>query len=623
MDLYVFIEKHLECKRVMNMLNRLKGYFQGHSIESACRVIPSAGLHRAAEYYVPFLVILFALIWMIAHGQKFEVWGDALARWNFVRAVLYRGDAIASGLFPGHAHHALRWGGNIPLAVFMRIFGPQQFTYFMATYSIACFFALCIYFIGRLYLKSISGGIICVLFAICCEFNQRNLSQILPSGQVICYFSAAILFLKLWEEKRCRLFLAAASFFIFIAYGSKVTAIYIFPAIILNITLISSDYNIKNAFSKKILLDLASFISVFAFGIFIETILLYGVTNWQYPWGRLLYLQSSVGEFLRNDPRLKFENIFDIVKSLHISMNGFLYHAQYVLAISLFTSILIIIFRIRKYLFLAMAVVSIFFFQSFFIKSINPLTLAEIRLMRYYVPVINISLLLMVFLSYELFKFLISHSKEIFRIAGVFVALFLIYGFNLLSSSSEWPDFRSVSIVKSYHDQILVDAAIANEMPIVAEFLDASGFPDNSRELNVESVDAMNERMMLPIASIEDNVFKLEQGHRHGNLTHIADVLYWLFHDALTSKRQWPHIEHPVKKAIIYYSKEKKVFLVTIIPGKHDKLVLSLDPTRFAAKFTWPKPPAKVINIEDNGFELLGELPVQEADISYILEIMG
>jgi hypothetical protein len=229
------------------------------------------------------LLFITTFCWYLLDGGLIEIGGDAIGRWKDLTNLLKHGS------LPNWDHHALRWGLNLPVLLFLKISGsshPALYHLVMPAFGGATAVAIYLTIRRGEYLLSKELGYFSLVLALMVIYpSERPFSQLLPIGAAAFYMMASLLSIKYGLSKSSRrpsLWLFAAGVFCLFAYGTKLTMIWFglpLGLFVLICFLHDRQY-----------LKIAAFFSPLIFGLIVETVMVSLGTGSSL--GRALYVIS-------------------------------------------------------------------------------------------------------------------------------------------------------------------------------------------------------------------------------------------------------------------------------------------------------------------------------------------
>ncbi|MFH1914190.1 MAG: glycosyltransferase family 39 protein [Pseudomonadota bacterium] len=168
-------------------------------------------------------------------AEYLDIGGDNAQRWAFADSFL------RSGSLSDMNHHTSRWAIMIPLTLLTWVLGFKPAVYSILPILASALGTVFIYLTG-VRLGGPRLGVISAALLIVFPVMTQTGSQLWPSVFQFMFLSIAIYLLLLWHEKRHLNLLVAAALFCFCIWGSRITAVYLFPGIALLIWLPSKEF---------------------------------------------------------------------------------------------------------------------------------------------------------------------------------------------------------------------------------------------------------------------------------------------------------------------------------------------------------------------------------------------
>jgi cell division protein FtsL len=171
--------------------------------------------------------------------------------------------AWAAGQFPAFEpnHHNLRWGVNIPAAVWVAIFGSSPLSYLLLNYVVFAAASALLYALART-LTSPGGATLILAFWLINPIAYYLSANLMPEVYSVAYLLMGLLFLQLaYARNSPRLYVFAVLGF-FALYGAKETNAFFLPGLAL--------YELI----KQRLVNLALLVGVFAVCLGVETVVI-------------------------------------------------------------------------------------------------------------------------------------------------------------------------------------------------------------------------------------------------------------------------------------------------------------------------------------------------------------
>ncbi|MUM76966.1 hypothetical protein GKC30_04885 [Pseudodesulfovibrio sp. F-1] len=168
-------------------------------------------------------------------AEYLDIGGDNAQRWAFADAYLREGS------LSGMNHHTSRWAIMIPLTLLTGVFGFKPAVYSVLPILASAIGTVFIYLTGTRLGGHRLGMVSAALLIVFPVMTQTG-SQLWPSVFQFMFLSIVVYLLVLWHEKQHLYLLVGAALFCFCIWGSRITAVYLFPGLALLIWLPSREF---------------------------------------------------------------------------------------------------------------------------------------------------------------------------------------------------------------------------------------------------------------------------------------------------------------------------------------------------------------------------------------------
>jgi len=229
-------------------------------------------LFAERRVFVILAIFLLSIAVRVLTAEYIDIGGDNAARWTYVLGLLQGVDMQLS-------HHSARWGIVIPLWGVMKLFGTNPANYYILPILFASLGTVMLYLIGeRLggYRLGLMSALLTILFP---QMTQSG-SQLWPSIFQFAFIAFAVWVLLLWQEKQKTEYIVAAAVAFFLAWGTRLTAVYFIPGLLLFIWFPVRKF--KPVFTFCVLVGLLCSLEWIAFWLYTGN-----------PMGRLGVIQST------------------------------------------------------------------------------------------------------------------------------------------------------------------------------------------------------------------------------------------------------------------------------------------------------------------------------------------
>ena len=331
-------------------------------------------------WYIGLALFVALYVIKLFFTPEITVSGDEFEKW-------YEGRRVVNGLALSRLdHHTARFGIMWPTYAFQTIFGTSPAVYHLLMSAVYAGIGTLGFLIVRAISQHTLLAIVSALLVTSVPLYFSLGSQLMPAPFATLYLFLTLFFLTKFKQNNASISLIVLTALAFmLAYGSKVTSLYVLPAILVYLL----------ATSGK--LSTIKFLGILAIFYFIEQFM-----NW-----RLL------GEF----------SLFSRLNMMATHMGaleGFVYQPKDIfgrwgllkpslLALMLFCMVMSFIILIKKQahsmpFLLALVLLSYSFFITFSIVSLSPLKFAEPLILRYFLPLVMLAYLSLPILLYTLFN---------------------------------------------------------------------------------------------------------------------------------------------------------------------------------------------------------------------------
>ncbi len=357
-----------------------------------------------------FLTLVLRLLTLM----EINTGGDNIDYWYYGKALL--NNYPYGDLF----HRSIRWGILFPIVVIQFIFGTGAWVIYLIPVLMSLVLNCVVYKLAK-YLFSAKNALISVIIIQLFPYTIRIGSQLFLAMFSITYLLISLYFLLRFfdlksDDKKYKLYFLLSVLFMFIAYETKVTNLYLFvPWLIL-------------MFKKTTLKNIILYCSILA-GLYLIEHFFYWRAG--FPLGRMQIILSThfgsgsmtLGEGVQFDGT--FLGLFE-----RYSFKNFPIYWHLITWLGIFSGFYLIKKGNReKTVSLLLIIIIVFMFmQTFFIKSINPVVPMEDFVVRYFSPLLPIFAMLIAEVLLRLLKISekVIISIFILPIAGLlFMGMFL------------------------------------------------------------------------------------------------------------------------------------------------------------------------------------------------------
>ena len=175
-------------------------------------------------------LLIFGLVyWLRLHlTQPVEASGDSFEKWYEVKRLVH-------GLeYSRLDHHTMRWGINFPVFVAQKLFGTAPSVYYLVPSALSALSAVFVYRIGTRLRGPLLGVVALVLFVFHPQIVSAA-SQLFPGIFSTTWLLGAVWFLLRYGDDRRAGWLLVSALFLFLAYGAKVTNLFVLPAMLYHV----------------------------------------------------------------------------------------------------------------------------------------------------------------------------------------------------------------------------------------------------------------------------------------------------------------------------------------------------------------------------------------------------
>lgn len=193
------------------------------------------------------IVALFTLsvIVRLITAEYVDLGGDNSMRWFFASSLHFGIENLE------WSHHTSRWIITLPLWGLLELFGDSLALYYILPIASTSVGVVFIYLIGSK-LESPKLGMTAALLTILFPQMVQSGSQLWPSVFQFALLTLSIWSILVWLDKRQLVFLVMAALAFFCIWGARLSAIYLYPGLVLLIYLPSRDVKAVILFSLTI-----------------------------------------------------------------------------------------------------------------------------------------------------------------------------------------------------------------------------------------------------------------------------------------------------------------------------------------------------------------------------------
>jgi len=371
--------------------------------------------------------------------------------------------------YPEINHRTTRFGIIFPVWLFQKAFSTHPFVYSVVPIALSVIQSIYLYKIGAM-LHSRKAGYLAVLFLTLYPYMIRSGSQIRPGIFIVTYMLIAWYYIALYvmnDKNRFRK-LVVSAVFLFLAYQSKVTALYFFPGMLLGIY-----------YSKKSIKDVITFALALLLLYLGEHILFWISTGNNLGRAGVIlntHLSSGYEDIVADK---SFWGLFDRYLSKWLPTLWKVLFMMYLCATG-FTLVWVKKKWVKVFTLISL---SFFFFITFAVKSFNPVVPVEAFQNRYFTPVLPIIFLILSVTVFECLSLIGAKdlteglSKKPARNYGVitstlFLLLLAFYSLNQVPGSfrpfyNSLTDLYNHPVVKTFRYHSILNEAFRSGTPMV------------------------------------------------------------------------------------------------------------------------------------------------------------
>ncbi|WP_176724125.1 ArnT family glycosyltransferase [Desulfoplanes formicivorans] len=396
------------------------------------------------EMQIFFVLFVIGIFYRILTADYISYGGDAMYKWFQVKRLLYGFDFTGwDKYYPTWNQHTSRWAINGVTYIFQYVFGTHPVVMYLCVFfmfSISLIFLFLISLrINGVYFATTS----CLIYIFFPVMDAIG-SQLLPGIFSITYMLIAIYFMILYVERDKFAFLFIHILFVFLAYSSKITSVFFIPIFMI--------FLYKKKKKSLPLMYALSLIVLF----FIEVTAFYFVSDGSLVLGKMSCIIQGHGRGgdIDLNHMFSFMTFFERWIKLPISWKLLFF-------ISLLSSLYILKkFRNSWISFIAVLCLCFVFFETFAIKSINPIKIAEPIRVRYLSVILPLMILMVNYVLCNIFLL----QKSFIRKA---VYVLLICAIPILY-------FKEIHLVdnniyKVYIDEKIINSSFENNKPEIFE----------------------------------------------------------------------------------------------------------------------------------------------------------
>lgn len=173
---------------------------------------------------LPVLVIAVALVVRLIYLEPIENDGDAINKWWMVKQFLHAGEVAKWN------HHAARLAINAPTYVAQVLCGTRAEIYYVLPVTMGVAEALVAFALGAR-LGGAGVGVLAAVLVTAFPEVERSGSQLLPGGFCATFAGLAVYGVVRHAERSARGWLVFSGVALFLAYMSRITALYVLPGL--------------------------------------------------------------------------------------------------------------------------------------------------------------------------------------------------------------------------------------------------------------------------------------------------------------------------------------------------------------------------------------------------------
>ncbi len=197
-----------------------------------------AGLRTSqASRTLLLALVIFTLLFRLLTLMNIHTGVDERDYWRGAKAL------VTSESFPEVQHRTVRWSILVPVAAIQLVFGTHPNVYYVAPLLLSAAIAVLLYFAGRRLDGGHLTGFLAALGFVLFPYMIRGGSQIRPGIFSLFYLLGALLLLlrRMDAEDTGSVSLLPIGALLFLAYLSKITNVYVFPAFLIALWLLQKD----------------------------------------------------------------------------------------------------------------------------------------------------------------------------------------------------------------------------------------------------------------------------------------------------------------------------------------------------------------------------------------------
>jgi hypothetical protein len=344
------------------------------------------------EIFIFFALLLLGIAYRILTADYISYGGDAIYKWFQVKRLLHGLNFTGwDTLYPVWNQHTSRWAINGVVYAFQYLFGTHPLVmyacvFFMFSLSLVFLF-LILRKIGNIYF-TITSCLLYIFYPVMYAIG----SQLLPGIFSITYILISIYCFIIYIEQKKLMFFSLHAFFVFLAYSSKITNIFFVPVFM--VFLYKNRPKSLSVFYLMILLVL----------FLVESAIFYLISDGILLFGKLSCIMQGHGG--GGDIQLNHVFSFMIFFERWIQLP---FSWKFLFFASLISSIYIVI-KPKKFsiTLIASLLVTFVFFETFAIKSLHPVKIAEPIRVRYLSAILP---LMIISFNYICNKFLVKQKS--------------------------------------------------------------------------------------------------------------------------------------------------------------------------------------------------------------------
>jgi len=311
--------------------------------------------------------------------------------------------ALSQGVaFPALNHRTVRWGVILPVAIIQRVFGTHPLVCYVAPLLNDLLQVFLIFRLGTLIRRRVTGTL-AALALVFFPYQIRAGSQIGPEIFSITYILLTVIplvrALRSSGGKRLA-YLAASSLAMFFAYETKITSLYFLPGVFLALLLYAGKTRIRDCFAFGIPL----------LALYLAETGIYAVLT-GYPLGQLSVIAANHFESVNEAPLRSLFDVFLRYSPKNLGLDWLVPFVAFALAGSYYLAKS----RVKELRGVIVIALSFFFFITFTVKSLRPITMVELFINRYFYAVLPLVFVTVAYAAESALRRYIPASLRIFE----------------------------------------------------------------------------------------------------------------------------------------------------------------------------------------------------------------